>query len=79
MCIMKETDIVGHVPRDLSKWVSYLLLCDAKIVVKVTGKHENKRRKGLEIPAKYEVKGPKHHVEKAKIFIEEYFERMRKK
>ena len=78
VCIMKESLIVGHVPRDLSKSVSYLLLCGTKIVITVAGKYESKRNNSLEVPAKYEVRGPKYHVERAKIFIYDYFERMRK-
>ena len=44
---------VGHAPRELSRYFSGLINAGRKIKVEVTGNRENRRNRGLEIPARY--------------------------
>ena len=54
--------VVGHVPRDISKYCTSALLCGGTIKCEITGKRQNKRGNGLEAPCKYIVKGPFHII-----------------
>ena len=41
---------IGHIPRDLSKTCTFIILSGGVITAKVIGPHQNKINKGLEIP-----------------------------
>ena len=75
--IVREQCTVGHVPRDISKWISYLLLSGCKISVQIMGGQQNRRNNVLEIPVMYIIKGPFYHVNVARIFIRDYLGRMK--
>ena len=65
----KDDQVIGHIPRTVSKPCSYALLAGAKIQAVVTGERQNKRKNGLEIPVKYQVKGPRQHMISAETYI----------
>ena len=65
----KHGEIVGHIPRIISKPCFYALLGGAQIEATVTGARQNTRQKGLEIPVKYLVKGPHERMIKAQTYI----------
>ena len=48
----KHGEIVGHIPRIISKPCCYALLGGAQIEATVTGRRQNARQNGLEIPVK---------------------------
>ena len=58
--VLKENEVVGHVPRDISKYYSSALLCGGTIKCEITGKRQNKRGNVLEVSCRYVVKGPFH-------------------
>ena len=64
---------IGHIPRDLSKTCTFIILSGGVITAKVIGRHQNKRNNGLEIPCIYLVKGPRSSMVKAECIIKEYF------
>ena len=55
VAVFKDGRIVGHVPRDHAKELSEDLDAGKIVTVQVAGKRENKRRRGLEVPAIYKV------------------------
>ena len=57
--VMKNETIVGHVPRELSKYCSALINSDGRMWGIVSGKRENRRGNGLEVPCNYFVKRKK--------------------
>ena len=73
--VLKENTIVGHVPRDISKYCTTLLLCGGKIRCEVTGRRQNKRGNGLEVPCKFIVKGPHYITCKIDMIIKDYISR----
>ena len=72
VAVVKDDQIVGHMPKDISKLCASVLLSGGKINCTVTGKRENKRKNGLEVPCGYQVRGPKHRTEKIQCMIEEH-------
>ena len=58
--VVKNTETVGHVPRAISPYMTYILANGGEVTVKVIGKRENARGNGLEVPGLYTVKGPYH-------------------
>ena len=54
--VLKENTIVRHISRDISKYCTTLLLCGGNIRCEVTGKRQNKRGNGLEVPCKFIVR-----------------------
>ena len=77
--VNKNNAIVGHVPRDLCKSCRYALYSGAKITAVVTGRRENRKSNGLEVPCPYKLKGTKYILLKVETIINEYFERTVKK
>ena len=77
--VNKNNDIVGHVPRDLCKSCRYALYSGGKISTVVTGRRENRKSNGLEVPCSYKLKGTKDVLLKVETIINEYFERTVKK
>ena len=76
---MKDSDIVGHVPRAYSKIGTFLLLSGAMITCGVTGVRQNKRNNGLEVPCKYTAKGISGHILKVESVISDILTRMSQK
>ena len=72
--VLKENTIVGHVPRDISKYCTTLLLCGGKIRCEVTGRRQNKRGNGLEV-CKFIVKRPHYITCKIDMIIKDYISR----
>ena len=50
--VAKEGEIVGRLPKLFSKYCTLILLSGGTIQTTVTGKRENKRGNGLELPCK---------------------------
>ena len=53
--VFKHQKLVGHVPRELANRFSLALRDGASITARITGKRENKRRRGLEVPVTYQI------------------------
>ena len=51
--IMRYGTIVGRVPRELANQISSAILTGRKVTATITGKRQNTRGNGLEVPAKY--------------------------
>ena len=75
VAVLKEGRIVGHTPKELSKYRTVVLLSGERITWEATGKHENKIRSGLDVPCIYRIKGPKYMVKNVELFINEHLER----
>lgn len=73
--VAKNEQVVGHIPRELSKYCTTAMLAGGTISCKIAGKRENKRGNGLEVPCIYKVKGPKFIVEKVEMLIVDYLKR----
>ena len=50
VAVYRNGEIVGHIPRSISKPCSYALLAGATIRATVTGARQNGRKNGLEVP-----------------------------
>ena len=50
--VLKENEVVGHVPRDISKYSTSVLLCGGTIKREITGKRQNKDGSRLYVPCK---------------------------
>ena len=62
--VLKDGEIVGHIPRLFSKICTLILLSGCSMKVCVSGKRENKRGKGLEVPCLVTVKVSEHIASK---------------
>ena len=55
--VYKETDgrikLVGRVPREHSLFLYNILAAGGEVTCVITGKRENRRRRGLEVPCTY--------------------------
>ena len=69
---LKENEMVGHVPRDISKYCTSTLLSGWTIKCDITGKKLNKRGNELEVSCKYIVKRPFHMLLNVQKIIEDY-------
>ena len=77
--VLKENEVVGHIPRDISKYcTSALFLGGGTIKCEITGKRQSKRGNGLEVPCKYTVKGPFHMISNVEKIIKDYLSRTTK-
>ena len=76
--VLKENEVAGHVSRDISKYCTSALLCEGTRKSEITGKRQNKRGNGLEVPCKYIVKGPFHMVLNEEKTIKDYLPRTTK-
>ena len=45
--VLKENNVVEHVPCDISKYCTSAILCEGTIKCEITGKSQNKRGMGL--------------------------------
>ena len=75
---LKENEVVGHVQCDISKYCTSALLCGGTIKRGITGKRQNKRGNGLEVPRIYIVKGPFHVILNIEKIITDYLSRTKK-
>ena len=76
--VLKEKEVVGHVPREISKCCTSALLCEGTINWEITGKRQNKCGNGLDVPCKYIVKGPLHMISNVEMIIKDYLSRTTK-
>ena len=51
--VLKNEAVVGLVPREISRYCSFVLNSGGTISATVTGARENRRGKGLTVPCKY--------------------------
>ena len=73
--ILKNQAIVGHVPREISRYCSFVLNSGGTMDATVTGARENRRGNGMEVPCKYKLKGPKTFLSKAEYIIRDIVSR----
>ena len=76
--VLKENEVVGHVPREISKCCTSAVLCGGTIKWEITGKRQNKRGNGLDVPCKYILKGPLHMISNVEMIIKDYLSRTTK-
>ena len=67
--------IVGHVPRIISKTITYALMSGGQLSLVVTGPRQNKRNNGLEVLCMYRCKGLKYNLDKMKLIIQDSLNR----
>ena len=53
VAVIRNNKIVGHVPREPAEEFSRHRARGKTITMQVTGRRENRRRRGLEVPAIY--------------------------
>ena len=68
VAVLKNTDIVGHVPRDISRIFSFFLLHGGVITCEEIG--HKKFGKGLEVPCTYKLTGKEAMIVKAREILE---------
>ena len=73
--VVKNTETVGHVPRAISPYITYILANGGKVTVEVIGSRQNRRGNGLEVPGLYKIKGPYVATEKGHLLIKDYLRR----
>ena len=81
VAIVLEEQIVGHVPKNLSKiFHQFMKIPNSTIGCKVTGKRVNRGVDyGLEIPVQYRFIGAKKAVKWAKKYVTKVFQNIDKK
>ena len=62
--VLKDGEIVGHIPRLFSKTCTLIFLSGGSMKVCVSGKRENKRGKGLEVACLVSLKVSEHILSK---------------
>ena len=67
--VLKDNEVVGHIPRDLSKHCTSVLLGGGTMECVFIEQRENKRREGLKVPCKYIAKGPKYMLTNTECMI----------
>ena len=72
--VLKDNDVVIHVPKDLSKHCTSALLCGGTMKCAIRGKRENELENGLEVPCRYVVKGSKYMIVNVDCMISDYLE-----
>ena len=72
---MRNEVVVGHVPKEISRFYCFVLNSGGRITASVTGRRENKRGNGLEVPCSYKIKGPKTFLSKAEVIINDIVNR----
>ena len=65
--VLKDEAVVGHVPREISRYCSFVLNSGRTMSATVTGVRENRRGNGLTVPCKYKLKGPSTFCQRQKI------------
>ncbi len=69
VAVLRDGEIVGHIPRSNSKVCRFFLTRGGKITVVVIAKREN-RGVGLQIPARYQFVGENGDIKKLSIDLE---------
>ena len=71
VAVLKDEEIVGHVPRTLSKATSFFLRYDSNFVFcEVTGERLNHGvQLGVEVPCVYKYYGRQTHIDKLKELV----------
>ena len=69
--VLKDGEIVRHIPRLLSKTCTLILLAGGSMKVCVTGERDNKRGKGLEDPCLVTAKVSEHILSKVEPVIKD--------
>ena len=66
VAVLKDGEVVGHVPRTLSKTTSFFLRYDGNVVFcEVTGERVNRGvQLGVEVPCVYKFYGRRSHITK---------------
>ena len=72
--VLKENEVVGHVPRDISKYCTSALLFGRTIKCEITGK----RQKNVGMGLKFCVKGHFHMISNVEKIIKDYLSRTTK-
>ena len=73
--VVKSTETVGHVPRAISPYITYILANGGKVTVEVIGSRPNRVGNGLEVPGLHKIKGPYVATEKEPLLIKDYLRR----
>ena len=73
--VLKNQAVVGHVPREISRYCSFVLNSGGTMDAAVTVTRENRRENGMEVPCKYKLKGPKTFLSKAEYIIRDIVSR----
>ena len=76
MKVLKDGEIVGHIPQLFSKTYTLILLSGGCMKVCITGKRENRRREGLEVPYLVTVKVSEHILSKVETIIKDICKRL---
>ena len=63
--VLKNQAVVSHVPREISRYCSFVLNSGGTMDATVTGARENRSGNGMEVQRKYKLKGPKTFLSKA--------------
>ena len=67
--LMKDSKVVGHIPRMFAKAMRLVLLVGGSVKACFTGKPGNTRGNGQEVPCNYVVKGPAKQVKLAETLV----------
>ena len=72
VAIVKEQEVVGHVPRRISNIIFFLGYDENNIVsCEITGQHINRRAGlGIEVPCVYRFRGHGTHITQSQEFLE---------
>ena len=74
--VLKDGEIVGHIPRLFSKTCTLTFLSGGSMKVCLSGKRENKRGKGLQAPCLVTVKVSEHILSKVEPIIKDLCKRL---
>lgn len=69
VALKKNGEIVGHVPRNLSRPCCYGLLAGGEMYGRVIGVRGNTRDNGLEVPMTYTIKGPRANIQTVVTYV----------
>lgn len=74
VCVKREGRVVGHIPRQLSKFAWYFLRRGGSIVVEVTGRRRRSplEQGGLEIPCLIKFTGKEKLVDNLRKLVKKY-------
>ena len=64
--VTSEGEIVGHIPRTVSKTITTFLLADGKVEANVISKPQRTRRNGIIVPCTYVLRGSQSIIERVK-------------
>ena len=67
--VLKNEVVVGHVPREILRYCSFVLNSRGTMSATLNGSRENRRGNGLIVPCKYKLKASKTFLSKAGYII----------